>query len=58
LPEAVVAGLEAQGFGFYRWPVPGVGPTGVSIRLVTSYLTTRAEVDGFVAAAAQIASRS
>jgi threonine aldolase len=61
LPEAVVAGLEAQGFGFYRWPAPGVDPTsdaGVSIRLVTSYLTSRTEVDGFVDAAAQIASRS
>ncbi len=57
LPEAVVAGLEAQGFGFYRWPAPGV-VAAVSIRLVTSYLTTRADVDGLVLAAAQIASRS
>jgi len=61
LPEPVVVGLEAQGFGFYRWPAPDVVPpigAGVSIRLVASYLTARADVDGLVAAAAQIASRS
>lgn len=59
LPEGVVVGLERLGFGFYRWPAPGLVPAidGVSIRLVTSYLTTHAEVDGFVLAAAQIASR-
>ncbi len=57
LPESVVAGLERQGFGFYRWPAPGVG-AAVSIRLVTSYLTTPADVDAFVLAAAQLSSRS
>jgi len=57
LPETVVQGLERQGFGFYRWPAPGVG-AAVSIRLVTSYLTTHADVDDFVLAATQIASRS
>jgi threonine aldolase len=60
LPEAVVLGLERQGFGFYRWPAARIAPVdagaGVAIRLVTSYLTTRAEVDGLLLAAAQITS--
>jgi threonine aldolase len=50
LPEATVAALEAQGFGFYRWPL-SVTPQGVAIRLVTSYSTPRASVDEFIAAA-------
>jgi threonine aldolase len=50
LPEAVVAALERQGFGFYRWPL-GVPAAGVAIRLVTSYATPRAQVDEFLAAA-------
>jgi threonine aldolase len=50
LPEAVVAALERQGYGFYRWPL-GAPPTGVAIRLVTSYATPRAQVDEFLAAA-------
>ncbi len=50
LPEACVAALERQGFGFYRWPLSDT-PTGVSIRLVTSYATQRTQVDEFVAAA-------
>jgi threonine aldolase len=49
LPEATVAALEVQGFGFYRWPCET--PNGVAIRLVTSYATPRAAVDDFIAAA-------
>ncbi len=50
LPERVVAALEKQGFGFYRWPLCAA-PNGVAIRLVTSYMTPRAHVDEFLAAA-------
>ena len=56
LPEATVAALEQQGFGFYRWPLCAV-PDGVAIRLVTSYLTPRAHVDEFLAAAESCARR-
>jgi threonine aldolase len=41
LPENVVAGLEQDGFVFYRWP-------GGSIRLVTSFATTVESVDAFL----------
>jgi len=50
LPEAVVAALERQGFGFYRWPLCAP-PSGVAIRLVTSYATPRAQVDELIAVA-------
>jgi len=50
LPESTVVALEAQGFGFYRWPL-SVTRHGVGIRLVTSYSTPRASVDEFIAAA-------
>ncbi len=50
LPEATVAALERQGFGFYRWPLCEVAG-GVAIRLVTSYMTPRAHVEEFLAAA-------
>ncbi|GAC1302530.1 MAG: low specificity L-threonine aldolase [Steroidobacteraceae bacterium] len=50
LPEATVAALERQGFEFYRWPL-SAPPSGVAIRLVTSYATPRAHVDEFLAAA-------
>ena len=51
LPETMVAALERQGFGFYRWPL-SVVQSGVAIRLVTSYSTLQADVDEFLAAAA------
>ncbi len=65
LPEATVAALESQGFGFYRWPTPVNRPVptapanspesasspGVAIRLVTSYATTLESVQELVAAA-------
>jgi threonine aldolase len=50
LPEATVAALERQGFEFYRWPL-SAPPSGVAIRLVTSYATPQAHVDEFLAAA-------
>ncbi len=50
LPEALVAALEARGFGFYRWPMNAAAP-GVPIRLVTSYATPRSQVEEFLAAA-------
>jgi threonine aldolase len=49
LPEATVAALEHQGFGFYRWPLCGAA-AGVAIRLVTSHATPRGDVDEFLAA--------
>jgi len=62
LPEATVAALEAQGFGFYRWPMPANGsssthPPGVAIRLVTSYATSLAAVQDLVAAAERCGQR-
>jgi threonine aldolase len=47
LPEAVIAGLERDGFVFYRWP----GPDPTLVRLVCSFDTTAAEVDAFLASA-------
>lgn len=49
LPEAVIAGLEAEGFEFYRWG----GPAARCIRLVTAFDTSAADVDALVAAAAR-----
>jgi threonine aldolase len=50
LPEAMVAALENQGFGFYRWPLSETAD-GAAIRLVTSYATRRTHVEEFLAAA-------
>lgn len=44
LPEQITAGLEAQGFGFYRWD----GPV---IRLVTAWNSDQGHVDALVEAA-------
>ncbi len=49
LPESTVAGLEAQGFEFYRWP--SAANSGVTIRLVTSFATPRAAVEELIDAA-------
>ena len=54
MPESTVSSLEMQGFSFYRWPL-NLAQSGVTIRLVTSYATPRADVDEFIAAAAAIA---
>jgi threonine aldolase len=44
LPEVMIAGLQADGFVFYRW-------SGATIRLVTSFATTIDDVDAFLASA-------
>lgn len=47
LPAAVVDGLEADGFQFYRWG----DPTGTLIRLVTAFNTKIEDVDNFIKSA-------
>lgn len=54
LPEPVVAGLEAAGFLFYRWPAPP-GVEGPVVRLLTSFATAEAGVDALLAAASRLA---
>jgi threonine aldolase len=46
LPETAIAGLEADGFRFYRWDAAA----GPCIRLVTAFDTAPEAVDGFAAA--------
>jgi len=48
-PEKTVAALESAGFKFYRWPLH-VSESGVAVRLVTSYMTPKADVEAFIAA--------
>ncbi len=50
LPEPVIAGLGAAGFGFYRW---GSEPV---LRLVAAFDTSAADVDKFLAAVARLLS--
>jgi threonine aldolase len=47
LPEAVIGGLAADGFRFYRWP----DERSLCIRLVTSFNTADADVEALLAAA-------
>jgi threonine aldolase len=47
LPEAVISGLLADGFQFYRWE----GENSTTLRLVTAFNTSEADVDAFIAAA-------
>lgn len=54
LPEPIIAGLAAQGFGFHRWG----GGTSTVLRLVTAFNTTESEVDSFIAAASHLASEA
>ncbi len=57
LPRVMAEGLEAAGFGFYRWPA-GEQPArsdGVVIRLVASFNSDPADADALVAAAAALA---
>lgn len=50
LPDAIIEGLERDGFEFYRWPAPaGFGST--VIRLVTSFDMAAADVEGLLTAA-------
>jgi threonine aldolase len=50
MQAALIARLEAAGFGFYRWPVPGMAADEDAIRLVTNWQTKPEEVDGFLGA--------
>jgi threonine aldolase len=54
LPAPTIAALEAEGFGFYRWPVGGTAPD-VAIRLVTSYATREGDVAALLRAAGRAA---
>ncbi len=51
LPEAVIDGLLADGFQFYRRGAPGTS----EVRLVCAFERTEAEVDAFLAAARRLA---
>jgi threonine aldolase len=44
LPQKLIERLEQADFHFYRWPLIEV-PEGAAVRLVTSYMTTEADVD-------------
>lgn len=48
LPEPVIAGLEAAGFGFYRWD-------GNIVRLVTAWNSDEAAVEALLTAAGRLA---
>ena len=54
LPDALAAGLAAEGFGFHGWEAPQ-GVAGPVMRLVASYATTDADVDALLAAARRYA---
>lgn len=56
MPEGVVAALETEGFGFYRW-TGRVGGDEAVIRLVTSYATAPQAVEDFIAAAGRFGNR-
>ena len=56
MPEGVVAALETEGFGFYRWTGRVAGNEAV-IRLVTSYATEPQAVEDFIAAAGRFGNR-
>ena len=48
LPEPVIAGLEAEGVGFHRWPENS--PISPTIRLVCAHDTTESDVAALLAA--------
>ena len=53
LPEDLIAALEAEGAVFYRWiDIPGID--NPVIRLVTSFATTKAQVERFLTTAQAI----
>jgi threonine aldolase len=54
LPEPVIAGLEADGFQFYRWE----GPGSTLLRLVTAFDTDPAHVEAFLTRARGHATRA
>ena len=51
LPKATIARLRAAGAMFHEWPADGLGlgPEEELVRLVTSFATSAAEVEGFLA---------
>jgi threonine aldolase len=49
LPEATIAALQNEGYGFYRWTIPQ-GVKGCVVRLVMAWSTTEADVDGLLSA--------
>jgi threonine aldolase len=51
LPQATIKRLRAAGAAFHPWPGVGDGADGHTVRLVTSFATSEAEVDGFLAVA-------
>jgi threonine aldolase len=52
LPDAMARALEGEGAKFHRWGMDGL------VRLVTSFATEAASVDGFLAAAARAVPRA
>ena len=50
MPHAMIEGILAQGFMFYRWE-----PEGTLVRLVTAFDTDPGAVEAFLAAAARLA---
>lgn len=49
LPKATIARLREAGAAFHEWPAEGVGADEDCVRLVTSFATTEAAVDQFLA---------
>lgn len=56
MPEALVAGLQQDGFQFHRWSSPS-DPGPPVVRLVTSFATSEEDVDALLRAAAAIDGR-
>lgn len=56
LPETVIAGLEAAGAGFYRWPESD--RLSRTIRLVAGHDTKESEVEAFLAHARRLAQQA
>jgi threonine aldolase len=48
IPRATFARLQQAGAVFYDWPLAGLGPSEICVRLVTSFATTEADVDRFL----------
>ncbi len=51
LPGAVIEGLLAEGFQFYRWPVAD----SLAVRLVTAFDTRAEDIEALIAAARRLA---
>ncbi len=50
ISEAALARVRAAGGAAHEWPSEGLGADEVLVRLVTSWATTEADVDGFLGA--------